>query len=105
MREGTRKRRRRRSARPQSGRCRSCRDPAVSARDERRGPRRLIAMALLEVEDLTAFYGTSQALFGLSFAADAGQCITLLGRNGMGKTTTVKSVVGMLATHRGEVRF
>ena len=62
-------------------------------------------MALLEVENLTAFYGTSQALFGLSFAAEAGQCITLLGRNGMGKTTTVKSVVGMLATHRGEVRF
>ena len=62
-------------------------------------------MALLEVEDLTAYYGTSQALFGLSFAAEAGQCITLLGRNGMGKTTTVKSVVGMLATHRGDVRF
>jgi branched-chain amino acid transport system ATP-binding protein len=61
--------------------------------------------ALLEVENLTAFYGTSQALFGLSFAAEAGQCITLLGRNGMGKTTTVKSVVGMLATHRGEIRF
>jgi branched-chain amino acid transport system ATP-binding protein len=62
-------------------------------------------MALLEVENLTAYYGTSQALFGLSFAAEAGQCITLLGRNGMGKTTTVKSVVGMLATHRGTVRF
>ena len=62
-------------------------------------------MALLEVHDLTAFYGTSQALFGLSFAAEAGQFITLLGRNGMGKTTTVKSVVGMLATHRGDVRF
>jgi len=62
-------------------------------------------MALLEVEDLTAFYGSSQALFGLSFAVEAGQCVTLLGRNGMGKTTTVKSVVGMLATHRGNVRF
>jgi branched-chain amino acid transport system ATP-binding protein len=62
-------------------------------------------MSLLEVEDLTAFYGTSQALFGMSFAAEAGQCVTLLGRNGMGKTTTVKSVVGMLATHRGEIRF
>jgi len=62
-------------------------------------------MALLEVENLTAFYGTSQALFGISFAAEAGQCITLLGRNGMGKTTTVKSVIGMLAEHRGDVRF
>ena len=62
-------------------------------------------MALLEVDDLTAHYGTSQALFGVAFAAQAGECITLLGRNGMGKTTTVKSVVGMLATHRGNVRF
>ena len=62
-------------------------------------------MALLEVDDLTAYYGTSQALFGVAFAADAGECITLLGRNGMGKTTTVKSIVGMLATHGGNVRF
>jgi len=62
-------------------------------------------MALLHVDGLTAFYGTSQVLFGLSFAAQAGECITLLGRNGMGKTTTVKSVVGMLRTRQGGVRF
>jgi branched-chain amino acid transport system ATP-binding protein len=62
-------------------------------------------MALLDVEGLTAFYGTSQVLFGLSFAARAGECVTLLGRNGMGKTTTVKSVVGMLRTRQGGVRF
>ena len=62
-------------------------------------------MALLDVDGLTAFYGTSQALFGLSFAARAGECVTLLGRNGMGKTTTVKSVVGMLRTRQGGVRF
>ncbi len=62
-------------------------------------------MALLEVDDLTAFYGRSQALFGLSFAAEAGQCVTLLGRNGMGKTTTVRSIVGMLGSHHGSIRF
>jgi branched-chain amino acid transport system ATP-binding protein len=62
-------------------------------------------MPLLEVADLTAFYGQSQALFGMTFAADAGECITLIGRNGMGKTTTVKSVVGILGTHRGGVHF
>jgi branched-chain amino acid transport system ATP-binding protein len=62
-------------------------------------------MPLLEVHDLTAHYGTSQALFGLSFAAESGECVTLLGRNGMGKTTTVKSITGMLATHRGDVHF
>jgi branched-chain amino acid transport system ATP-binding protein len=62
-------------------------------------------MALLDVDALTAFYGTSQVLFGLSFAVDAGECITLLGRNGMGKTTTVKSVVGMRRSRKGNVRF
>jgi len=62
-------------------------------------------MAPLEVDNLTAYYGTSQALFGVSFSAEAGQCITLLGRNGMGKTTTVRSITGMQAHRRGEVRF
>ena len=62
-------------------------------------------MPLLDVDNLIAFYGTSQALFGVTFAAEAGQCVTLLGRNGMGKTTTVKSILGMLASHRGSVRF
>ncbi|MFO1323053.1 MAG: ABC transporter ATP-binding protein [Burkholderiales bacterium] len=62
-------------------------------------------MALLDVADLTAFYGTSQALFGMAFSAGAGECITLLGRNGMGKTTTVKSVIGILPSRRGDVRF
>ena len=62
-------------------------------------------MALLDVDGLTSFYGTSQVLFGLSFAAEAGQCVTLIGRNGMGKTTTVKSVIGMLRPRDGNVRF
>ena len=62
-------------------------------------------MALLEVADLTAHYGTSQALFGMTFAVEPGQCVTLIGRNGMGKSTTVKSIVGILPTHRGHVRF
>jgi branched-chain amino acid transport system ATP-binding protein len=62
-------------------------------------------MALLDVAGLTAHYGTSQVLFGMTFAAEAGQCVTLLGRNGMGKSTTVKSLLGILPTHRGDVRF
>lgn len=62
-------------------------------------------MALLEVDNLTATYGASQALFGISFTAEAGQCVTLIGRNGMGKTTTVKSIIGMLTTHQGGIRF
>jgi branched-chain amino acid transport system ATP-binding protein len=62
-------------------------------------------MPLLEVSGLTAHYGTSQVLFGMAFAADAGQCITLIGRNGMGKSTTVKSLLGILPTRGGELRF
>ncbi len=62
-------------------------------------------MALLEVDNLTATYGASQALFGMSFTAEAGQCVTLIGRNGMGKTTTVKCIIGMLTTHQGDIRF
>ncbi|HVE48021.1 MAG TPA: ABC transporter ATP-binding protein [Casimicrobiaceae bacterium] len=62
-------------------------------------------MALLEVNELVAYYGTSQALFGLSFAANAGECVALLGRNGMGKTTTVRCIVGMLNARRGGIQF
>jgi len=62
-------------------------------------------MALLDVAGLTAHYGSSQVLFGMDFAAEAGQCITLIGRNGMGKSTTFKSVLGMLPTSRGRVTF
>ena len=62
-------------------------------------------MALLDVVGLSAWYGASQALFDVSLAAKAGECVTLLGRNGMGKTTTVRSIMGMLTTHRGEIRF
>ncbi len=61
--------------------------------------------ALLEVREVETFYGASQALFGVSFDVAAGEFVTLLGRNGMGKTTTVKSVMGMLPARRGSVRF
>ncbi|MEP7330277.1 MAG: ABC transporter ATP-binding protein [Betaproteobacteria bacterium] len=62
-------------------------------------------MALLELDNLTAFYGTSQALFGMSLNAEAGQCVTLIGRNGMGKTTTVRSIIGMQTRQRGDIHF
>jgi branched-chain amino acid transport system ATP-binding protein len=62
-------------------------------------------MALLDVVGLTAHYGSSQVLFGMTFAADAGECVTLIGRNGMGKSTTIKSLLGMLAGCAGRVTF
>ena len=60
---------------------------------------------MLEVEALESAYGLSQVLFGVSFRVDAGQVVTLLGRNGMGKTTTVRSVMGIVPVRAGHVRF
>ena len=62
-------------------------------------------MNLLEVEGLTAGYGQSQVLFGMSLAVAPGQCVTLLGRNGMGKTTTIKTIMGLLTPLGGAVRW
>lgn len=61
--------------------------------------------AILEVENLETFYGASQALFGIGLRIDPGEMVTLLGRNGMGKTTTVHTMVGLLQPRRGTVRF
>ena len=52
--------------------------------------------ALLEVRGLEAAYGASQVLFGVDLAVGAGEVVTLLGRNGMGKTTTVRAIMGLL---------
>jgi branched-chain amino acid transport system ATP-binding protein len=60
---------------------------------------------LLEVRDVETFYGSSQALFGMSFAVCQGEFATLIGRNGMGKTTTIKSIMGLLRPRGGRVSF
>ncbi len=60
---------------------------------------------MLRVRDLEAFYGASQALFGMELSVDAGEVVTLMGRNGMGKTTTVHAVMGLLEARRGIVEF
>jgi branched-chain amino acid transport system ATP-binding protein len=59
---------------------------------------------LLEVANLGAFYGATQALHGLSFALEQGGITTLLGANGAGKTTTLRAISGMVKTS-GEIRF
>jgi branched-chain amino acid transport system ATP-binding protein len=61
--------------------------------------------ALLEVKDLHSGYGSSQVLFGVSLSIEAGGVSTLLGRNGMGKTTTVRSILGLTPALSGAVRF
>jgi len=60
---------------------------------------------LLAINDLSSFYGASQALHGLSFSVNRGEQIALIGRNGMGKTTLLKSITGLLADRRGEISF
>ena len=61
--------------------------------------------ALLEVEGLETAYGSSQVLFGIGFSIGQGEVATLLGRNGMGKTTTVRSLLGLTRARGGSVRF
>jgi len=60
---------------------------------------------LLELRHVETFYGASQALFDVSLEVNEGEFVTLIGRNGMGKSTTVKTVMGMLAPRRGAVHF
>jgi branched-chain amino acid transport system ATP-binding protein len=62
-------------------------------------------MVMLEVADLETCYGNIQALFGMTLSCAEGEMTTLLGRNGMGKTTTVSSIIGLLASRAGEIRF
>ena len=60
---------------------------------------------MLTVESIETAYGVSQVLFGVSLKVEMGQVVTLLGRNGMGKTTTVRSIMGIVRPKAGEVRF
>jgi branched-chain amino acid transport system ATP-binding protein len=60
---------------------------------------------MLELRDVETAYGRSQVLFGVSLDCGASQVVSLLGRNGMGKTTTVKSIMGLCAPKAGEIRF
>ena len=58
---------------------------------------------LLKVENLTSFYGASQALFGVNLVIEEGEAVALMGRNGMGKTTTIQTVCRMLPHSDGSI--
>ncbi|MEM9852380.1 MAG: ATP-binding cassette domain-containing protein, partial [Pseudomonadota bacterium] len=60
---------------------------------------------MLQVRDLITHYGSSQALFGMALDVAEGQVTALLGRNGMGKTTTINSVMGIVSPTGGEISF
>jgi branched-chain amino acid transport system ATP-binding protein len=60
---------------------------------------------LLEIADIETSYGSSRVLFGISLTIAAGEMVSLMGRNGMGKTTTVRSVMGLTPPTAGSIRF
>jgi len=63
------------------------------------------ATALLTVNELEAWYGESHILHGVTFDVQPGEVVTLLGRNGVGKTTTLKAIMGIIENRTGSVRF
>ena len=62
-------------------------------------------MTLLEASAIETFYGPSQALFGVDLDVGEGEVVTLMGRNGMGKTTTIRSICGMTPARAGRIAF
>ncbi len=60
---------------------------------------------MLQVTDIETFYGRSQVLFGVSLEVVAGEVITVMGRNGMGKTTLIRSILGLTPPKSGSIRF
>ncbi len=61
--------------------------------------------ALLEIAEIKTYYGQSQILFGMALTVNAGEVVTLMGRNGMGKTTTIRSVMGLTPARAGRILF
>jgi branched-chain amino acid transport system ATP-binding protein len=60
---------------------------------------------LLDVQDIATFYGSSQALFGVEFQMQEGEVVALMGRNGMGKSTTIKSICNLMPPRQGRIFF
>ncbi len=60
---------------------------------------------MLKLAGIETFYDTSQALFGMEFSIEKGEVVTLLGRNGMGKTTTINSIMGIVPPASGTIEF
>jgi branched-chain amino acid transport system ATP-binding protein len=62
-------------------------------------------MALLEVEGIHTYYGNIEALKGITLSVEEGECVTLIGSNGAGKSTTLRSISGLTAPREGSIRF
>src|SRR5262252_621193 len=88
------------AARRRSGPTPRCGRPISASRS-----RCMADRSLLEVSKVETCYGLSQVLFGMSLAVAPGEMVTLMGRNGMGKTTTVRSIMGLTPAITGSIRF
>src|SRR5450830_330693 len=80
----------------------------IWARPRRRAPAmsdRIKSDNVLDVAGIETCYGLSQVLFGMSLVIAPGEMVTLMGRNGMGKTTTVRSIMGLTPARAGHIRF
>src|SRR4029450_4818791 len=88
------------AARRRSGPMPRCARPISASRS-----RRMADASLLEVANIETCYGLSQVLFGMSLAIAPGEMVTLMGRNGMCKTTPVRSIMGLPAAMAGSIRF
>src|SRR4051794_25339335 len=62
-------------------------------------------MALLEVDDIHTYYGSIEALKGITITVEEGECVTLIGSNGAGKSTTLRSISGLTPPRQGAIRF
>ena len=60
---------------------------------------------MLKVDAIESSYGTSQGLFGMTLEVKSGEVVTLMGRNGMGKTTTIRSIIGLMKPQKGTILF
>jgi branched-chain amino acid transport system ATP-binding protein len=63
-----------------------------------------VSRAVLQVEDLQAWYGESHILHGVHFSVQEGEVVTLLGRNGAGRTTTLRAILGLVGARKGSIR-
>ena len=62
-------------------------------------------MAMLEIQDIHTYYGNIEALKGISITVEEGECVTLIGSNGAGKSTTLRSISGLSPVRTGEIVF
>src|SRR5207249_7425067 len=79
-------------------------DRGLHGHCERRTKRGALMAAFLEVKDLHAWYGESHVLHGVNFRVDEGEVVTLLGRNGAGRTSTLRAIMGLTGSRKGSIR-